>query len=156
MFCWFLDCWDSLHRLSMQLSRCGGRCDLLTGDARRMPAEFTPPVSLLKPLHGSEPELERRLESFFEQDYPMFEILFCARSDQDPGLSIAMRVAARYPHIPTKFLTCGEPPYANAKVWSLERMQGAAKHQIFVVSDSDVLVTPDYRVRWWRRLPTTG
>jgi ceramide glucosyltransferase len=106
--------------------------------------EFTPPVSLLKPLHGWEPELERRLESFFEQDYPMFEILFCARSDQDPGLSIAMRVAARYPHIPVKFLTCGEPPYANAKVWSLERMEGAAEHQIFVVSDSDVLVTPDY------------
>jgi ceramide glucosyltransferase len=106
--------------------------------------EFTPPVSLLKPLHGSEPELERRLESFFRQDYPRFEILFCARSDQDPGLSIAMRVAARYPHIPAKFLTCGEPPYANAKVWSLERMEGAAEHQIFVVSDSDVLVTPDY------------
>jgi ceramide glucosyltransferase len=105
---------------------------------------YTPPVSLLKPLHGSEPELERRLESFFEQDYPLFEILFCARSDQDPGLSIAMRVAARYPHIPTKFLACGEPPYANAKVWSLERMQGAAEHAIFVVSDSDVLVTPDY------------
>src|SRR6202007_1478698 len=70
-------------------------------------AEFTPPVSLLKPLHGWEPELERPLESFFEQDYPLFEILFCARSDQDPGLSIAMRVAARYPHIPAKFLTCG-------------------------------------------------
>jgi ceramide glucosyltransferase len=107
-------------------------------------SEFTPPVSLLKPLHGPEPELERRLESFFEQDYPIFEILFCARSDQDQGLSIAMRVAARYPHIPTRFLTCGEPPYPNAKVWSLERMQGAAQHQIFVISDSDVLVTPGY------------
>ena len=105
---------------------------------------FTPPVSLLKPLHGSEPELEGRLESFFEQEYPLFEILFCARSEQDPGLSIATRVAARYPHIPTKFLVCGEPPYANAKVWSLERMQGAAEHEIFVISDSDVSVTPDY------------
>jgi ceramide glucosyltransferase len=105
---------------------------------------FVPPVSLLKPLHGPEPELERRLESFFEQDYPIFEILFCARSDQDQGLSIAMRVAARYPHIPTRFLTCGESPYPNAKVWSLERMQGAAQHQIFVISDSDVLVTPGY------------
>jgi ceramide glucosyltransferase len=106
--------------------------------------EFTPPVSLLKPLHGPEPELERRLESFFAQDYPMYEILFCARSDQDPGLSIALKVAARYPHIPARFLTCGEPPYANAKVWSLERMQAAAKHEIFVVSDSDVLVTRGY------------
>ncbi len=108
------------------------------------PGEFAPPVSLIKPLHGMEEELEDRLESFFQQQYPRFEILFCARSDQDPGLSIAMRVAARYPHIPTKFLSCGESPYANAKVWSLEQMRRAAEHQILVVSDSDVSVTPDY------------
>jgi ceramide glucosyltransferase len=107
-------------------------------------SEFTPPVSLLKPLHGSEPELEFRLESFFQQDYPVFEILFCARSDQDPGLSVARRVAARHPQVPTKFLSCGEPPYANAKVWSLERMQAAAEHKIFVISDSDASVTPGY------------
>ena len=106
--------------------------------------EFTPPVSLLKPLHGSEQELELRLESFFRQEYPRFEILFCARSDRDPALSVAMSVAARYPHVPTKFLACGEPPYANAKVWSLEQMQRAAEHKILVISDSDVSVTPDY------------
>jgi ceramide glucosyltransferase len=106
--------------------------------------EFTPPVSLLKPLHGSEQELESRLESFFRQEYPRFEILFCARSDRDPALLVAMNVAARYPHIPAKFLTCGEPPYANAKVWSLEQMERAAEHAILVVSDSDVSVTPDY------------
>jgi ceramide glucosyltransferase len=104
-------------------------------------SEFRPPISLLKPLHGSEPELELRLERFFQQEYPSFEILFCAR---DPGLAVARRVAARYPHVSTKFLSCGEAPYANAKVWSLERMQGAAEHKIFVISDSDVLVTPDY------------
>ena len=55
-----------------------------------------------------------------------------------------MSVAARYPHIPTKFLACGESPYANAKVWSLEHMQRAAEHKILVISDSDVSVTPDY------------
>jgi ceramide glucosyltransferase len=60
------------------------------------------------------------------------------------ALSIAMRVAARYPHVPAKFLSSGEPPYANARVWSLERMQRAAAHKIFVVSDSDVSVTPNY------------
>ena len=107
-------------------------------------SEFTPPVSLLKPLHGSEQELELRLESFFQQDYPVFEILFCARRDHDPGLSVAMRVAERYPHVPTKFLSCGESPYANAKVWSLQRMLEAAEHRILVISDSDVSVTPDY------------
>src|ERR1700678_405328 len=108
------------------------------------PHEFTPPVSLLKPLHGLEQGLEFRLESFFRQEYPRFEILFCARSDQDPALSVAMSVAARYRHIPTKFLACGEPPYANAKVWSLEHMQRASEHKILVISDSDVSVTPDY------------
>ena len=41
---------------------------------------FTPPLSLLKPLHGAEPDLDPHLASFFEQDYPEFEILFCARS----------------------------------------------------------------------------
>jgi ceramide glucosyltransferase len=114
---------------------------------RRRTAEsgqFAPPVSLLKPLHGSEQELELRLESFFRQEYPQFEILFCARSHQDPALSLAMRVAARYPHVATKFLSCGEAPYANAKVWSLEQMERSAEHQILVVSDSDVSVTSDY------------
>jgi ceramide glucosyltransferase len=108
------------------------------------PAAFTPPVSLLKPLHGSEPDLESHLQSFFEQEYPKFEIIFCARSEQDPGLEVARRVAARYPGIRSKFLYSGSAPYANAKVWSLERMQSVAAYRFFVISDSDVSVTPDY------------
>src|ERR1035441_9365548 len=40
---------------------------------------FQPPVSVLKPLHGDEPNLEENLASFFQQDYPEYEILFCAR-----------------------------------------------------------------------------
>jgi ceramide glucosyltransferase len=113
---------------------------------RRTPQRevFAPPVSLLKPLHGPEPDLESHLESFFEQDYPAFELIFCARNEQDPGLEIARRVAARYPTIESKFLCSGRAPYANAKVWSLERMQSAATHSFFVVSDSDVSVTPGY------------
>ncbi len=109
-----------------------------------LPSSFMPPVSLLKPLHGSEPDLESHLQTFFEQEYPEFEIIFCARSDQDPGLEIARRVAARYPKIRSRFLCSGNAPYANAKVWSLERMQNAAAHRFFVVSDSDVSVTPGY------------
>jgi ceramide glucosyltransferase len=109
-----------------------------------VPGAFTPPVSLLKPLHGSEPDLESHLQSFFEQDYPEFEIIFCARSDQDPGLEIARRVAGHYPKIRSRFVCSGIAPYANAKVWSLERMQSAAAHPFFVVSDSDVSVTPGY------------
>jgi ceramide glucosyltransferase len=108
------------------------------------PAEFAPPVSLLKPLHGSEPDLESHLQSFYEQDYSKFEVIFCARSEQDLGLEVARRVAARYPSIRSKFVCSGNAPYANAKVWSLERMQSVAAHRFFVVSDSDVSVNPDY------------
>jgi ceramide glucosyltransferase len=111
---------------------------------RLRPGAFTPPVSLLKPLHGPELDLESHLQSFFEQDYPKFEIIFCARSDQDPALEIARQVAARYPSIRTKFLCSGNSPYANPKVWSLERMQSAAANRFFVISDSDVSVTPGY------------
>src|SRR5450631_2670369 len=102
------------------------------------PGTFSPPVSMLKPLHGLEPDLESHLQSFFEQDYPEYEILFCARSEQDPGLTVARRVAAHYPAIRSRFLCSGPAPYANAKVWSLERMQSAAAHKFLVVSDSDV------------------
>lgn len=108
------------------------------------PPGFTPPLTLLKPLHGAEPGLEANLATFFEQDYPQYEILFCARAADDAGLAIARGVAARFVQIPVKFLSTGEPPYINAKVRSMELMEEAAAHDILVISDSDVRVTPDY------------
>ena len=106
---------------------------------------FTPPLTLLKPLHGAEPGLEAHLATFFKQDYPTYEILFCARDVDDPGLEIARRAAARYPEIPARFFsTGGQPPYINAKVASMELMGTHAAHEILVISDSDVRVTPDY------------
>lgn len=106
---------------------------------------FTPPLSLFKPLHGADPGLEEYLESFFTQDYPNYEILFCARDAGDAGLELARRVAARHPQIPAKFLaTGGEPDYINDKVISMEKMEAEAAHEIFVISDSDVRVEPGY------------
>jgi len=112
-------------------------------ELRRRPG-FTPPLTLLKPLAGAEPDLEPHLVSFFEQDYPEFEILFCARQLNDAGLEIARRVAARYPQIPSKFMSTDEPRYINAKVASMELMEKSAAYEILVISDSDVRVTPDY------------
>jgi len=121
------------------------------GERRRALAQlaarpgFTPPLTLLKPLHGADPGLESYLETFFTQDYPEYEILFCARTANDEGLETARCVAARHPHIPVQFLaTGGEPDYINAKVASMELMETHAAHEILVISDSDVRVSPDY------------
>jgi ceramide glucosyltransferase len=105
---------------------------------------FQPPVSVLKPLHGDEPNLEENLASFFQQDYPEYEILFCARKSDDPGLETARRVAARFPRLPARILVCGEPPWPNARTYSLEIMRRSARFPILVATDSDVRVAPDY------------
>jgi ceramide glucosyltransferase len=106
---------------------------------------FTPPLSIFKPLHGADPGLEAYLESFFTQDYPAYEILFCSRDANDAGLATARRVAARHLNIPVKFLsTGGHPDYINDKVISMEKMAAEAAHEIFVISDSDVRVSPNY------------
>jgi ceramide glucosyltransferase len=106
--------------------------------------DFTPPVSILKPLHGLEPNLEQNLESFFRQDYPEFELIFCARRADDPGLALARRLAERFPHVPIRLLTCGEPPWMNAKLYSLERMWTHARYELLIISDSDVRVGKSY------------
>jgi ceramide glucosyltransferase len=112
--------------------------------AAAAPCDFQPPVSVLKAVHGDEPDLEENLSSFFRQDYPGYEILFCARHSDDLGLAAARRVAARFPRIPARILTCGEPPWPNARTFSLEIMRREARHPILVSSDSDVRVAPDY------------
>jgi len=112
--------------------------------ARAASRAFQPPVSVVKAVHGDEPDLEGNLTSFFEQDYPKFEILFCARQDSDAGLQTARRVAARFPQVKARMLVCGEPLWPNARTFSLEAMRSEASHPILVASDSDVRVGPDY------------
>jgi len=113
------------------------------------PADFLPPLSVLKPLHGTEPGMERNLETFFEQDYPDFELLFCARQESDAGLQLAREVGKRYPHVDAKFLTCGEPmpKFHNAKVFSLAKLDSVARNDNYITSDADVRVVPNYLQR---------
>ncbi|MGD0680661.1 MAG: glycosyltransferase, partial [Terracidiphilus sp.] len=68
----------------------------------------------------------------------------CARYSDDLGLAAARRVAARFPQVTTHILTCGDPPWPNARTFSLEIMRREARHPILVTSDSDVRVDADY------------
>jgi len=105
-------------------------------------AEPLPSISILKPLSGDDLGLEENLLSFFKQDYPDFEVLFAVRRADDPAVSVAERVRARYPAVPSRLIVTGEPPYPNAKVFSLDHMLAAAQHDLVIMADSDVRVTP--------------
>ena len=101
------------------------------------------PVSVLKPLHGLDEGLEANLASFFEQDYPSFEILFAVRDVGDPAVPVVETLKRKYPNVPARLIVTGEPPYPNAKVFSLDRMMKEARHSLLVMSDSDIRATPD-------------
>ncbi|HUI82602.1 MAG TPA: bacteriohopanetetrol glucosamine biosynthesis glycosyltransferase HpnI [Candidatus Binatia bacterium] len=113
-------------------------------ELRSVAADALPAVTILKPVHGLEPRLEETLESFFRQDYPQFEILFGARSREDEALGIVEKLRARYPQVRTRVIISGEPSWPNAKVFSLAKMIAACDSSFLIISDSDVVVGPDY------------
>lgn len=112
--------------------------------ALAVPLSSLPPVAILKPVHNMEAELEKNLESFFQQDYPDYEIIFGARDAENPALQIAERVRARYPNIKSRVVLSGPPTWPNAKVFSLEKMIAITDRSYFVISDSDVRVERDF------------
>jgi ceramide glucosyltransferase len=102
-----------------------------------------PPVSVLKPVHGLEAQLKKNIESFFQQDYPDYEILFAADEADDAALDVVREVSSRYPKIRTRILITGTP-WPNPVVYSFHCMAEAAAHNILVTTDSDVEVDPRY------------
>ena len=109
-------------------------------DGRGSEDDGPPGVSILKPLAGLDDGLEANLRTFFTQDYPAFEILFAVRTPEDPAVPAVERLRAEFAHISSQLIFTGEPPYPNAKVYSLDRMMAAAAHDLLVMSDSDIRV----------------
>ncbi len=120
-------------------------------DAQAQAREFEAPgeselpfVSLMKPLHGMEPQLEENIESFFTQDYPQYEILFAVDTEEDAAIAVARRVMARHPERPARIIVNGNPPWPNPPAYSFSRMVEVAKSNLLVTSDSDVVVERNY------------
>jgi ceramide glucosyltransferase len=99
------------------------------------------PISVLKPLSGFEAELETNLRTFFQLDYPQFELLYAVREDSDPAAAIVRRLQAEFPRVSSELIVTGEPPspdFPNAKVYSLMLMARKARQPVLVISDSDI------------------
>lgn len=101
-------------------------------------------ISILKPLAGLDEGLEDNLRSYFEQDYQEFELLFAVRHEWDPATGLVRRLMAKYPNIQARLILTGEPPYPHAKVFSLQCMLDQSRHDLIVMSDSDVRVGRDF------------
>ena len=99
---------------------------------------------MLKPVHGEDAELESNLKTFFEQDYPDFELIFCARTLEDGALKLVRRMLPRYPNVAVRILAGGQPLWPNPRTFSVHTMIGHAEHSALVVTDSDVRVEQDF------------
>ena len=108
------------------------------------PDASLPAVSVIKPVHGLEPQLRENIESFFRQDYPQYEILFGADTADDAALEVVREVSARYPQVPSRIIVHGESPWPNPQTYSLHCLSKQVKHDVIVATDSDVEVAPNY------------
>jgi len=114
---------------------------------RRTPTHcpaFHPPVTVFKPLKGIDSQLRANLESFFQQDYPCFELIFGVSDLDDPAIPIVRRLQAEYPEIASTLVVESYREGYNPKVNNLCNMAPHARFGTWVISDSNVRVEPTY------------
>ncbi len=102
-------------------------------------------VTILKPLHGTEPRLRECLASFCVQDYEApIQIIFGLQDPKDPALPVAENLKEVFPAANAVITLDSTAHGANAKVSNLINMDRASAHDILIAVDSDILAPSDY------------
>ena len=116
-----------------------------------------PSITILKPLRGAEPALRDRLASFCDQDYPgPVQILFGVQDADDPAVAVVDRLIAERSGRDLQLLVSAQPAGPNPKVATLIGLQRLIRHEVVVLSDSDISVECDYLARTVAALAEPG
>ncbi len=110
---------------------------------RSLLSAFQPPVSILKPLRGLDPNTFEAFVSQATQNYPDFELLFGVADESDPAIPQVKRLQQLFPQVPI-FLVIGHEPLANGKTAVLARLAQSARHPVWIINDSDIKVPHNY------------
>src|SRR5882672_422486 len=108
------------------------------------PAQALPPISILKPLKGTDPEMYESFRTHCLQDYPEYEIIFGVSDPDDPAIESVKNLQREFPGRRIKLILCPQILGANVKVSNLAQMLDAASYDHLIVNDSDIRVEPDY------------
>lgn len=106
--------------------------------------ERVPSVTVLKPLAGADARLADNLLSFFQQDHPDYEILFGCEDAGDPAVAVAEALIAAHPGVRARVVVHQGPRGGNPKVRNLRGIIDLARHDLVLVSDSNVWAPPGY------------
>lgn len=105
--------------------------------------EFTPPVSCFKAIRGLDEGAYENFASLCRQDYPEYEILICV-DQSDPTLPVIRRLMQEFPQTKIRLFFGPDHLAINDKVARLDRLSKEARYDVWVLSDGDVRVEPDY------------
>jgi len=109
-----------------------------------LPESQLPPVSILKPLKGVDPEMWESFCTHCEQEYPKFQLIFGVSDPADPAIDVVRKLQAKYPNLPIAWIVCERVLGTNIKVSNLVQMLPAARHDFLLVNDADIRVPTDY------------
>jgi ceramide glucosyltransferase len=118
--------------------------DFLRSVRRQKPSTFTPPVSILKPLKGTDPEIYESFRSHCLQDYPEYELIFGVSDENDPAVELVHRLQQEFSQRTIQLVVCPKVLGTNMKVSNLVQMLPHARFDHLIINDSDIKVAPDY------------